>query len=397
MENLNRRNFLKSTLIGAGAAIIARPALASSRESHKKGDVIMRKLGKTGLELPVLSMGVMRADTPALVKAAIDSGLIFYDTAYVYQKGRNEEMLGKLLKDYPRDSFIIQTKVPPGDKNRETGELGPGATKEAFLEKFETSLARLRMDHVDILLHHGAGSRQSVLHEPVLEALLQAKKEGKTKYIGVSTHSKEPEVIRAAVESGVIDVLTVAYNFKQDHREEISMAMAEAAQAGIGLIGMKTMAGGYLDKEKTRPVNGKAALKWALKDPHLCTCIPGFTSFDQLDTDLGILTDLELTPEELGDLDLASQAMGLYCQGCSQCRTQCKKGLPVPEIMRSYMYAYGYGEMAKARETLDRYSVVVNPCSGCIDCSVSCSKGFPVAERIADISRIKELPGDFLT
>ena len=377
--------------------MIARPAFGSSKEAAKKGDVIMRKLGKTGLELPVLSMGVMRADSPALVKAAIDSGVIFYDTAYLYQKGKNEEMLGEIFKNYPRDSFIIQTKVPPEDKNGKTGELGPGATKEAFLEKFDTSLARLQMDHVDILSHHGAASRQGVLHEPVLNALLQAKKEGKTKYIGLTTHSNEPEVILAAVESGVIDVITVAYNFMQDHREDISMAMAEAAQAGIGLIGMKSMAGGFLDKEKTMPVNAKAALKWALKDPHLTTCIPGFTSFDQLDTDLEILTDLELTPEELEGLDMAEQAMGLFCQGCSKCRAQCKKGLPVPEIMRSYMYAYGYGEMAKARETLDRYSVAADPCAGCTDCSVNCSKGFPVSDKIADICRIKSLPGDFLT
>ncbi len=320
MKNFNRRKFLKSTLIGAGGAVISRPAFAAVKEASREGNVIMRKLGKTGIEVPVLSMGVMRADTPNLVKAALDAGITFLDTAYVYQKGKNEEMLGTLLKDYPRDSFIIQTKVPPGDRNRETGDLGPGATKEAFLEKFETSLGRLQMDHVDILSHHGAGSRQAVLHEPVLEALLQLKEEGKTKYIGVTTHSNEPEVLRAAVESGVIDIVTVAYNFKQDHRDEINSAIIEAAQAGIGVIGMKTMAGGFLDKEKTKPVNAKAALKWALKDSSLSTCIPGFTAFDQLETDLEIMTDLELSSEELQDLDLASQAMGLYCQGCSQCR-----------------------------------------------------------------------------
>jgi succinate dehydrogenase/fumarate reductase-like Fe-S protein len=65
--------------------------------------------------------------------------------------------------------------------------------------------------------------------------------------------------------------------------------------------------------------------------------------------------------------------------------------------MRSYMYAYGYGEMQKARETLDEYGVQENPCAGCTGCTVKCTKGFPVAERIADISRIKNVPFDFLT
>jgi len=306
-------------------------------------------------------------------------------------------MLGNLFKDYERDKLIIQTKVPPGDRDRETGDLGPGATKESFLEKFEISLGRLQTDYVDILLQHGARSRSAVLHEPVIEALVQAKKEGKTRFIGLSTHSNEPEVIRAAIEAGVYDVITVAYNFKQDHREEIRSAMADAAKAGIGFIGMKTMAGGFMDREKTKPVNAKAALKWALQDPHLTTCIPGFTAFDQLQLDTEIMTDLELTPDELKELEIASEVIGLYCQGCSRCVSQCTRGLPVPEIMRSYMYAFGYGEMRKARDTMDECGIQADPCTGCTACKVTCAKGFPVAERIAEVSRIKEVPYEFLS
>jgi len=152
-----------------------------------------------------------------------------------------------------------------------------------------------------------------------------------------------------------------------------------------------------MDKEKTKPVNGVAALKWAMQDTHITTCVPGFTTFEQLEQDLKILTDLELSPEELNDLEIAGGEMGMYCQGCMQCLGQCKNGLPIPDIMRSYMYAYGYGEMQKARLTLDKYHVGIDPCAGCTECTVTCSKGFPVAERIADVSRIKEVPEDFLT
>ncbi len=396
MGKLNRRNFLKSSLIGAGGTLIAKPAFSNTNGLKTDKKVLTRTLGKTGLEIPVLSMGVMRADNPKLVQAAIGSGITFFDTAHWYQKGKNEEMLGKVFKDYTREKILVQTKVLPGDRNNETGEYGPGATKKSFLEKFEISLGRLQTDYVDILLHHAARSRKAVLHEPVLEALLQAKKEGKARFIGVSTHSREPEVIRAAMETGIMDVLTVAYNFKQDHRDEISSAMADAAHEGIGIIGMKNMAGGFLDKEKQKPVNGKAALKWALRDTNIATCIPGFTSFDQLELDLEILSDLELTPEELKDLELSGEEMGLYCQGCLQCMGQCPKGLPVPEIMRSYMYAYGYGEMQKARDTLDEYQVQANPCAGCSECTVTCSKGFPVAERIRNVSRLIDIPKEFI-
>ncbi|MFC2098101.1 aldo/keto reductase [Bacteroidota bacterium] len=396
MGKVNRRNFLKSSLIGAGGVMIANPAYSNNKESENNDKVITRTLGNTGLEVPVLSMGVMRADNPRLVKVAIDSGITLFDTAHGYQRGNNEIMVGEALKDYSRDKYIIQTKVSPGDRNRETGEIGPAATKQSFLEKFETSLERLQMDYVDILLHHGVSSRAGALNEPTLEALQQAKKDGKARFIGFSTHSREPEVIRAAMETGIIDVITVAYNFKQDHRAEISSAMADASKQGMAFIGMKTMAGGYLDEEKQKPVNGKAALKWALRDPHITTCIPGFTSFDELDIDLGILTDLDLTPEELRGLEIAGEEMGLYCQGCSQCLGNCPKGLPIPDIMRSYMYAYGYGEMQKARDTLEEYAVQSNPCIGCLDCTVSCSKEFPVAERIRRVSRLMDVPKDFI-
>ncbi|MCK4749840.1 MAG: hypothetical protein KAT15_22445, partial [Bacteroidales bacterium] len=86
MKNLDRRNFLKSSMIGAGGAVLARPAFSASNPVKSRGEIITRKLGKTGLEVPVLSMGVLRADNPNLVKAALDSGITLFDTAHGYLK-----------------------------------------------------------------------------------------------------------------------------------------------------------------------------------------------------------------------------------------------------------------------------------------------------------------------
>ena len=305
-------------------------------------------------------------------------------------------MLGEVFKDVPRNSIIISTKIPAGERGRD-GAPNTGYSKEAFLEKLDISLGRLKMDHVDMLYSHGVTSREEMLNEAVLEAMSTAKKDGKTRFIGLSTHRNEPEVILAAIETGIIDVVLSSINFKQDHYPELKEAIAKAAEKGIGIIAMKNLAGGYLDEEKQKPVNAKAAIKWVLKDPNVTTCIPGFVTFDQLQEDLELLTDITLKTEELNSLELASAEMGLYCQGCGKCLPACKKGLPIPDIMRAYMYAYGYANMEQAYTTLVDNNIPVNPCSDCASCTVKCSKNFPVAEKISRITRLKDVPQEFIS
>jgi len=204
-----------------------------------------------------------------------------------------------------------------------------------------------------------------------------------------STEESFTEMFHTSLDRLQMDHVDILYNHIVSTREE-------GSRHGLGFIAMKNMAGGYHDEEKTQPVNGKAALKWALQNPNITTCIPGFTSFDQLDDDLEVMTDLELTEDEIGDLRLDDTQAGLFCIGCNVCRDQCKNRLPVPDLMRAYMYSYGYRNMEKARYVLDHYLEGSDPCSGCTSCTVKCTKGFRVDERIAYVSRLKEVPEDFI-
>ena len=167
-NDLDRRGFLRTTVLGGTSVLLASASFADTgiaASQAKKEDIpiLKRKLGKTGIELPVVSFGVMRADSPALVHAAIKEGIVLFDTAHGYQGGKNEEMLGEVFKDYPRDSFVLATKVPPEDRNKLTGSLGESSTSKAFLEKLDISLKRLKMEYVDILYVHGLSSRDAVL------------------------------------------------------------------------------------------------------------------------------------------------------------------------------------------------------------------------------------------
>ena len=397
--DLKRRSFLKLGLAGlAAAGTVPGQALAGAGSPQAAGQAaaprpkrVFRTLGRTGLKVPVVSMGVMNADNPNLVQAALDRGIMLLDTAYGYQRGRNEQMIGQVIKGRPRESFFVSTKVPaPG--RRAVTEADAVAS---FLSMFETSLERLGLAYVDILSLHDVETRAATLTEPVLKALTQAKKEGQARFVGVTTHGNEPEVIRAAVESGVYDVVINAHNFRQDHRAEVSKAMAEAVKAGLGIIAMKTQAGVYWDRENQQPINMTAALKWALSDPSVTTAIPGFTTFDQLETDLAVMADLRLTERELEELRLGTATGGLFCQQCGQCLPVCPQNLPIPELMRSYMYAYGYRNLEAAHALVTSLELPDAPCRDCAACGVRCAKGFDVAGRVRDIARLRALPGDF--
>ena len=398
--DLKRRSFLKLGLTGLAAGVVpsAARALTGAGLPRAAGQTaapqpkrVFRTLGRTGLKIPVVSMGVMNADNPNLVQAALDRGIMLLDTAYGYQRGRNEQMIGQVIKGRPRDSFYISTKVPAPRRAQTEAEAVGG-----FLNMFETSLERLGLTHVDIFSLHDVGTRAATLNDPVLKALAQAKKEGRARFVGVTTHGNEPEVIRAAAESGVYDVVINAFNFRQDHRAEVSKAMAEAVKAGLGIIAMKTQAGVYWDREEQQPINMTAALKWALSDPSVTTAIPGFTTFDQLETDLAVMNNLQLTEPELKDLRFEPAAGGLYCQQCGQCRPGCPQNLPLPDLMRSYMYAYGYRNLEAAHALVTSLELPDAPCRDCAVCGVRCAKGFDVAGRVRDIARLRALPGDFL-
>ena len=400
-KGIGRRRFLVSTVLGASGVVAGAAGLTSTadktgnpKKKHKK--ILYRTLGKTGISVPVISMGVMRADNPNLVKAALSKGIVFLDTANSYQNGRNEEMLGKLLQDYSRDSFVIATKVKPSGGSRKTGLYSNKTTEEDFLKKFDQSMKRLKLDYVDILYHHAVSTREAALFEPVLNAMKKVKASGQARHLGISTHKNEPEVIRAAIDSGIYEVVLVAYNFKQDHLPEMNKALQEAADAGLGIVGMKNLAGGFLDKEKQKPVNAKAALKWALQNPNVHTLIPGFTSFDQLDDCVQVMKNIKMTTTEKDDLLLASAEQGMYCNACSRCVDQCKKELPIPELMRAYMYTYGYREVKKAQELLVSLDILADACTECGDCTVTCVKDFAVADKITDVTRLLDVPEDFI-
>jgi predicted aldo/keto reductase-like oxidoreductase len=391
----SRRDFLRTGTLGlAGAALLSSGACArgSREDASKPQKLVHRRLGRTGLKLPVVSMGSIYAIN--LVQAALDEGIVYVHTSSGYSEREHERLLGKVFRGRPRDSFVVATSpdLPyrhGGERGRSL-DIGTRAKPESIAESLEGSLQRLGLDYVDIYYLVSVGTREVTLYEPYMQVFEKLKQQGKTRFVGIATHENEPEVIRVTAESRFWDVILTAYNFRQTHGADVGAAIREAAEAGLGVVAMKTQAGVYWDRTRLRKINMKAALKWVLRNESVHTTIPAFSTFDEMREDLSVMDNLTLTQKELRDLRLGEElgCSGHYCQQCGRCLAQCSEGMDVPTLMRAYMYAFGHGQPAKARDLLRSRVPAGISCAGCCRCEVDCALGFDVRSRALELARL---------
>lgn len=402
MGKNQRREFLKKSLIGmCGAPFIPGTWKASFGGHGEKGAIpslASRKLGRTGIETPLVSMGTGEASTVDLIRRGYEAGIKLFFSATYYGQGNNEKLVGQALKDLPRDSFVVGTAATPEGFNPRAGIMPKAMNAQAYMKTAEESLKRFGLDHVDILLLPFAGKRESVMFDPILEAMTELKKQGKIRFAGIATHGFCEEALRAAADAKVYDVAMTAYNYKTENKEAMNDALAYAAKAGMGIVAMKTTAGAARDKNRTQPLNTNAALKWVLQNKYISSVVSGMSTVEELQKNLEMIKNLKMSDQELKDLNLADlrSEPGLYCHQCQKCIPQCPFNLDIPTLMRSYMYAYGYRNVEHARHTLDTVDVSGKPCEKCDVCSVICMAGFDIKDRIQDIVRLKDVPLEFI-
>jgi uncharacterized protein len=148
---------------------------------------------------------------------------------------------------------------------------------------------------------------------------------------------------------------------------------------------MKTQGGRRLQESGEVEVDHKAALKFVIEDESVTTTIPGMTTFDQLETNLSVMNNLALSKTEQQYLTQAANLRGkLFCQSCRSCVETCPQRVEIPDLMRSYMYAKGYGNCIQARDTIaelpDKHGL--NACVDCSTCTASCRTGINISSRI---------------
>ena len=382
----SRRNFLAAGLslpvagMASAAASQAPAAKAPRPPSAEAAPARYRTLGKTGLKVSTVGYGCMITSDASVISRAVDMGITYFDTARGYQSGNNERMVGAALKG-SRSKVVISSK-------------SESKTAAEAMEHLETSLKELGTDYLDIWYMHSRDTVAAIPDEQIA-VWENAKKQGKIRHIGISTHNPAAIVDRVLA-VGKFEVVLSTYNFTVGTGND--PAYKKLVDAGIGMVAMKVMApasraGGFSNlpgfradrmDRVTKPGGPVAALKWVLRDPRFATTIPSMTDIDQLEANFRAMSEPFSAADEKLLAQIDEDIRPLYCRMCHQCSGQCPKGVAVADTIRYLSYADFYGQFALGREhflALPEEARAVR-CRDCGGCQVRCPNGVHVAERL---------------
>ena len=208
-----------------------------------------RRLGDSDLRVSEICLGTWTTfggsldddAAIALVEAALECGVNFFDTANVYSEGRSEEVLGRALAGRPRDSFVVATKVygemPNGDR---------GLSREQVLKQIDDSLRRLQLDHVDLYQCHSWD--EDVPLEETLGALTEVVDAGKARFVGVSNWSGDQirRAVELAREQGFAKIVSSQPEYSLLHRDPEEDVIPASRENGISQIVYSPLAQGVL-------------------------------------------------------------------------------------------------------------------------------------------------------
>jgi len=366
---ITRRTFVKKTtgsIAAASALGLANSPMVAEEKSDT--DVQFRELGRTGLKYTVVGFGGMRTRDPAVFRRAVEMGINNIDTARKYMGGENEKIVAEAINGL-RDKVHITTKIKPG-------------SYEKMMSDAEQSLKSLETDYIDVMLIHSMKTPDDLHEEERLKFITKVKEQGKARFIGFSTHSNMTELLNTAAKDKFFDVILTVYNFKQD--EPLGKAIAAAAEAGIGILAMKTQAGGYEHEDMGDLSPHQASLKYVLSDTNVTAAIPAMTTFDQLNENFGVMKNVNFGWMDRKTLYRYGKVIDHeLCRMCGECEKQCPYNAPVPDMNRCLMYAEGYGDVDLARETFEEITASQSiPCSSCPVCTVNCPNGLDVNNKI---------------
>ena len=366
-----------------------------------------RKFGSTGFKVSALGLGCMRFPTKKLmplqvdtsksiklIKSAVDKGINYIDTAWVYHFGASEKIVGTALQDGYRKKVHLVTKVPLFLVNK----------AEDFDKFLNKQLKKMQTDYIDTYLFHSMNKSgfEKLKKYNLIDKMIEAKKEGKIKYIGFSFHDTLP-VFKEIVDFYNWDVVQIQYNYMDTAIQATTEGLKYAAGKGMAVVIMEPLKGGKLANPPTeawdvmeRSKIKRSPVDWALQFlwnfPEVSVVLSGMGNLQMLNENCDSADRSGVGSLNEEDLSVIDDLVKIYrkkilvpCTSCKYC-LPCPSGVNIPQNfailnnvaleksnVRKWLHKRDYKKMSNSPEKLDKVKSNGNA-SLCINCGICLEK-----------------------
>lgn len=377
--------------------------------------MLYRENKRNNQKLSILGYGCLRytkkggsidqEKAEAEMLAAIERGVNYFDTAYVY--GGSEVCLGKFLAKGYRDKVNIATKLPHYYIKK----------LEDMERYFNEQLERLQTDHVEYYLMHMLNdvvTWQRLVDLGITDWIEQKKAEGKIENIGFSFHGGTEAFIKV-VDAYDWDFCQIQYNYMDEHTQAGLTGLQYASKKGLPVIIMEPLRGGRLVQglpESAKNIFAKAmpkrspaewGLRWIWNHPEVTVILSGMNDIAQVEENTRIASEAEanaLSEEELAIFEEVKKEINkkikVPCTGCSYCMP-CPAGVDIPGCFAAYNLRYTDSWFMGMKTyfmctTLRSKTTNASNCIGCGKCERHCPQNIPVREKIKEVAKHMEGP-----
>jgi uncharacterized protein len=373
--------------------------------SFGKLDWKVSALGFGCMRLPILDNDYSKVnedEATQMIHLAIDQGVNYLDTAYVYHRGSSEVFLGKALKKGYREKVRLATKLP-------VHQVKSLADCDRLLNE---QLNRLQTDHIDYYLLHGlnAGSWRSMQSLEIIPWAKDAIASGRIHYLGFSFHDKLPAFKEIITATDIWSFCQIQYNYMDINEQAGTEGLKFAAEHGLAVVIMEPLLGGKLanpnatiqalwDTINPRRSPVEWALDWLWNQPEVSVVLSGMSTQQQVTEDLVYADRSRVGCLSVGDLALIENVRSVYehispipCTKCEYC-LPCSNGLPIPQIFDIYNNVFKFGDLKGGMRSYAWLPEIerANNCTQCGQCEDLCPQHIAIRDWMITIH--KELNG----
>jgi len=361
----------------------------------------MNEIKSLGIKTSALGMGCMRYPTKPdgkidheksikMMELCYESGINYYDTAYVYHGGESETFIAKALKKYPRDSYFIADKLPCWDCK----------SLEDVDRIFDEELKRLDTDYIDFLMFHGfnKNSFKEMMDLGAYDHVLKKKKKGQIRYLGFSFHDNA-ETLDNITDAKPWDFAMLQINYMDWIRSDAAKLHEIMVKKQIPCMVMEPVRGGALANfskkanailKKARPQDSIAswAIRFAASLENVPVVLSGMSDLEQIKDNLKTVNDPNgFTGEDMETIKRALEVHGEDAVPCTQCKycMPCPEGVDIAKAFFEYNHHKTWADIGRLRHetnTMRKENTMPDKCTSCMVCVEKCPQKIDIPTEL---------------